>query len=147
MLTHETSEEKVFQVSSSGKHSSSVSVFLLHSRGKKMRCLSRGGGGTWHNIRCWYRHWVNKLSLIYLPLPPPSPCCPWRKKGKQTQAKCYPFCFLFLSFLSHCWDNYKRWYHWLATRYHCVRELYAEVEIQVGLKNVFTFGSLSLEAE
>lgn len=52
----------------------------------------------------------------------------------------------FLSLLSHCWDNYKRWYHWLATSYHCVRDLYTEVEIQVELNNIFTFGSLSLEA-
>lgn len=123
-------------------------VFLLQSRGKKMCCLSRGGRATWtwHNIHSLNRICFRKLSLIYLFLPLPSPC-PRRKKGKQTQAKCYPFCFLFLSFLSHCWDNCKRLYHWLATGYHFVRELYTEVEIQVELSNVFTFGSLSLEAQ
>lgn len=46
MLTHKTSKEKAFEVSSSGKHNSSVSVLLLQSRGKKMHCLSRGGSGT-----------------------------------------------------------------------------------------------------
>lgn len=46
MLTHKTSKEKAFEVSSSGKHNSSVSLLLLQSRGKKMHCLSRGGSGT-----------------------------------------------------------------------------------------------------
>lgn len=119
-----------------------------YSKAEKRKCISClvgvVGHGTTHTA--WMEYVFNKLSLIYLLLSPSSPCCPQRKKGKQTQAKCYPFCFLFLSFLSHCWDNCKRLYHWLATGYHFVRELYTKVEIQVELNKVFTFGSLSLEA-
>lgn len=108
------------------------------------KCLSRGGSGTWHNIHClnMFQQAFSDLFASASPLTLLSS----KERRETDSSECYPFCFLFLSFLSHCWDNCKRLYHWLAMGYHFVGELYTEVELQVELNNVFTFCSLSLEA-
>lgn len=134
-----------FEVSSSGKHNISVSVFLLQSRGKKMGKKMPVSWGQWDMAQHTLFEYVSTsfLWFICFCLPPHLVVL----KGKKgNRLKPMLSILLSVSFLSHCWDNCKRLYHWLAMGYHFVGELYTEVELQVELNNVFTFCSLSLEA-